>query len=113
MLFLDPSGDLYTASVAFAMGETRANLVAWWSHACTMMFWLLIEVSTERQHALGKKGIAKAHRHSEPYFSLALRSPLIERALEDEPASLSVLGELAESVLHYSGVISLFRLFLR
>ena len=60
-----------------------------------------------------KKGIAKAHRHSEPYFSLALRGPLIERALEDEPASLSVLGELAESVLHYSDVISLFRLFLR
>ena len=107
--FCDPSSALYLSSVAFAMGESRTNLPLWWSSACTMICWILVDISTERQHALAKKVINNACNHSEPYFSLALRIPCIERALEEDPDHLLQLGECANSVTFYKDVISQFR----
>lgn len=110
MKCLHPAGLLHGLLVRFCDGADMydGELAPLREEACAFKFIRMAEQSVERCHAVGKMCIRRAPRHSEAFWSLALREAAIERRIKKVPNFIEALGKVCQLSRDAHALVRLF-----
>ncbi len=96
--FCSPHSALHPLCIRFLHGEPLRSIPELERAIAPIKFVILIEVSAERNHQIAGHGIALRHHHTEPFFSMVLRLPFIQRHLELDDSFITTLAEACSNV---------------
>ncbi len=96
--FLHAESALYPLCLRFLHGEALNTLPELEQAVAPFRFIILIEASAERNHHVAGQGIALRHHHTEPFFSLVLRLPHIDHAMQADSSFVIRLAEACDHV---------------